>query len=207
MNFLRALFPKQITAKPERRHPPKKAIARNPRPATRNAQPIGKDVELTRLAAEMLRGLGCEEMAGRVVVCWSGRLTSTAGHAKPGEGLVALNPRLREFPEEVDRTLRHEVAHLVVFAKARGRRVAAHGPEWRGACALLGIPGESRCHDLPLPRRQRAKPHVYGCPRCDFVVRRVKPMRSPGRVACRTCCQQHAGGRFDARFGLVKRRE
>lgn len=162
---------------------------------------------MTRAAAEMLRGLGCEEMAAKVAVVWSRRLTSTAGHAKPTEALVALNPRLREFPEEVDRTLRHEVAHLVVFAKAKGRKVAAHGPEWRGACALLGIPGESRCHDLPLPRRQMSKPHVYGCPRCDFVVRRVKPMRAPGRVACRTCCREFAGGRFDARFGLVKRRE
>ena len=165
---------------------------------------VGKDAELTRRAAEMLRGLGCEEMAAKVAVCWSGRLTSTAGHAKPTEALVALNPRLREFPDEVDRTLRHEVAHLVVFAKSRGRRVAAHGPEWRGACALLGIPGENRCHDLPLPRRQRAKPHAYRCPRCEFVVRRVKPIRAPVRVACRSCCKEHAGGKYDARFALMK---
>ena len=204
MDFLRALFPRQTPAA----RSAKQAVVRRPRrAATRHVSPGGKDAALTRSAAEMLRELGCEEMAARVAVVWSGRLTSTAGHAKPAEGLVALNPRLREFPEEVDRTLRHEVAHLVVFAKAKGRRVAAHGSEWRGACALLGIPGEARCHHLPLPRRQMARPHVYGCPRCDFVVRRVKPLRAPGRVACRTCCQQFAGGRFDARFGLVKRRE
>ena len=164
-------------------------------------------MELTRQAAELLRGLGCDETAAKVAVCWNARLTSTAGHAKPSEALVALNPRLREFSHEVDRTLRHEVAHLVVAAKAQGRRVAAHGSEWRGACALLGIPDESRCHDLPLPRRQREKPHAYQCARCEFVVRRVKPIRQPGRVACRACCKRYAGGKYDARFALVKVRE
>ena len=193
IDFLRGLFPKQATARP--------ATARAPKIAA------GQDAELTRQAAEMLRRLGCEEMAARVAVCWSARLTSTAGHAKPAGALVALNPRLREFPDEVDRTLRHEVAHLVVFAKAKGRKVAAHGPEWRGACALLGIPGESRCHTLPLPRRQMEKPHAYRCARCGFVVRRVKPIRQPGRVACRACCKTYAGGKYDARFALVKVRE
>ena len=193
MDFLRALFPRQTAKKP---------VAAGRRPAKKTT--AGRDPELTQQAAEMLLGLGCDEMAGKVAVCWSGRLTSTAGHAKPTEALVALNPRLREFPDEVDRTLRHEVAHLVVFARARGRKVAAHGPEWRGACALLGIPGESRCHTLPLPRRQRERPYAYRCPRCECVVRRVKPLKMPLRVACRACCKLHAGGRYDARFTLVK---
>ena len=191
MDFLRSLFPRRNTKKPT--PPPPRAPRRT-----------GQDPALTRLAADLLRNLGCDETAAKVTVCWNARLTSTAGHAKPAESLVALNPRLRDFPAEVDRTLRHEVAHLVVAAKSRGRRVAAHGPEWRGACALLGIPGEARCHDLPLPRRQREKPHAYRCARCGFVVRRVKPLRQPGRVACRACCRQHAGGKYDARFALVK---
>ena len=192
LDFLRVLFPRQSVSPPATARPARR------RPAA------DRDEDLTRVAAEWLRGLGCEEMAGKVAVGWSARLTSTAGHAKPTQALVALNPRLREFPDEVDRTLRHEVAHLVVFAKARGRRVAAHGAEWRGACAMLGIPGESRCHTLPLPRRQMERPHAYRCPGCGTEVRRVKPIKPRVQLACRECCRRHAGGRFDARFVLVK---
>lgn len=164
----------------------------------------GRDEDLTRQAADLLRSVGCDDVARRVAVCWSGRLTSTAGLAKPARSLVVLNPRLREFPEEVDRTLRHELAHLVVASKARGRKVAAHGPEWRGACAALGIPGESRCHTLPLPRKQMRRPHVYRCPGCGFELRRVRALKPRARLACRACCQRHAGGRFDRRFEFVK---
>ncbi len=188
-DFFRSLFPRPDT-------PPIAPRAAPP--------PPGKDEVLTRLAADLLRGLGCDEMAARVAVCWNHRLTSTAGLAKPARAQVVLNPRLRDFPDEVDRTLRHEVAHLVVAAKARGRRVAAHGPEWRGACAALGIPGEDRCHTLPLPKRQMHRPHVYRCPRCAFELRRTRAIKPRTRLACQTCCKQHAGGRFDGRFEFVK---
>lgn len=188
--FFRALFARPIAAPPP--------------PTSRRAALPGRDEELTRQAADLLRSVGCEEAAGKVVVGWSPRLTSTAGLAKLARWEVVLNPRLREFPDEVDRTLRHEVAHLVVAAKARGRRVAAHGPEWRGACAALGIPGESRCHTLPLPRQQRARPHVYRCPGCGFELRRTRPIKPRARLACRDCCRQHASGRFDARFEFIK---
>ncbi len=190
-DFFRLLFPRKEPPS----SPPRKPIVRVPQ---------GQDPELTRLAAELLRGMGCEEVATRVAVCWNPRLTSTAGLAKPAQNLVVLNPHLRDFPDEVDRTLRHEVAHLVVSAKARGRRVAAHGPEWRGACALLGIPGESRCHTLPLPRREVKRPHVYRCPRCDFELRRTRAIKPRTRLACQVCCKKHAGGRFDGRFEFVK---
>lgn len=146
-------------------------------------------------------------MAAHVAVCWSARLTSTAGLAKPAQAQVTLNPLLRKFPGEVDRTLRHEVAHLVVSVRHHGRRrVAAHGPEWRRVCAELGIPDESRCHTLPLPRRPRARPYVYRCPKCDFVLRRTRAIKRRTRLACRTCCKLHAGGRFDGQFELVRRK-
>ena len=48
----------------------------------------------------------------------------TAGMAYPSRGLIHLNPRLREFgDDEVNRTLRHELAHLLAHHRA-GRRVA-----------------------------------------------------------------------------------
>ena len=176
------------------------------RPAPAPALPAGptSDVSLTHEAAALLRAAGCADLAGRVSVTWHRRLTSTAGLARPQRAQVLLNPRLRAFPDEVDRTLRHELAHLVAFDRARGRRITAHGPEWKRACGDLGIPGESRCHTLPLPRREVARRHVYRCPRCDFRLRRVRPIKARRRLACMDCCKRYAGGRFDRRFVFIK---
>ena len=162
------------------------------------------DAELTRKAANLLRGAGCRIIAVRVTVAWHPRLSSTAGLARPADVLVLLNPRLKEYAEEVDRTLRHELAHLIAFVRAKGRRIKAHGPEWKKACVDLGIPGESRCHALPLPRRLITRRHVYRCPRCHFILRRVRPIRARRRLACLDCCKLHARGRYDSRFEFVK---
>ncbi len=176
------------------------------RPATHRRGGRGTlDADLTRTAADLLRGCGCHGLAGRVAVRWNRRLTTTAGLARSAEAEVSLNPRLKEFPAEVDRTLRHELAHLLATERAGRRRIAAHGPEWRQACADLGIPGESRCHDLPLPRRRQARRHAYRCPGCAFLLHRARPVdKRRRRLACHECCQQYAGGRFDARFEFVK---
>lgn len=168
----------------------------------------GADPALTRHAAALLRPLpGCARLAERVQVRWHGRLSSSAGHARAGPGLVLLNPRLREFHGEEERTLRHELAHLVAFERATGflrrKRIAPHGPEWRQACAELGIPDETRCHTLPFPRRQAARPFGYRCPVCRVVVWRARPLPRRRALACGACCKQHARGRFDPRFRLV----
>src|SRR6266446_8423633 len=52
--------------------------------------------------------------------------------------------------DEVDRTLRHELAHLLAQFRVGRRRIAPHGPEWREACRDLGIADEARCHNLPF---------------------------------------------------------
>jgi predicted SprT family Zn-dependent metalloprotease len=41
--------------------------------------------------------------------------------------------------DEIDRTLRHELAHLLAQFRVGRRRIAPHGPEWRIACRDLGI--------------------------------------------------------------------
>lgn len=168
----------------------------------------GPDEALTRHAASLLRPLpGCARLAERVRVRWHGRLSSAAGCARAAQAVVLLNPRLRDFPGEEERTLRHELAHLAAFERAAGflrrLRIAPHGPEWRQACVELGIPGEARCHALPFPRRQAARPFGYRCPGCGVVVRRVRPIPRRRALACGACCKRHAGGRFDPRFRLV----
>lgn len=159
------------------------------------------DPALTATASLLALTLNLNELASRLTVRWNGRLSSAAGLARPAQSLILLNPRLREFPGEIDRTLKHELAHLVAAARHPRRRLAPHGPEWRRACADLGIPGESRCHTLPLPRRKVHRPHVYQCPACEYILRRVRPINiRRRRLACRDCCALHAGGKFDPRF-------
>jgi SprT protein len=154
-------------------------------------------------ATELLRKVGAPALADVVVVRWNPRLRNTAGLAYPSRNLVLLNPRLAQFgPDEIDRTLRHELAHLLAHHRAGRKRIEPHGPEWRTACRDLGLPNESRTHDLPLPRHRVPPKHFYRCPNCELLVPRVRPLKRAS--ACLKCCRTHNGGRFDARFRFVK---
>jgi predicted SprT family Zn-dependent metalloprotease len=132
-------------------------------------------------------------------------MRTTAGRAHYEAMRIELNPGLINLPgidghAEVDRTLRHELAHLVAYLRAGGRRIDPHGAEWRRACSDLGIPGESRCHSLPFAARQIERKYLYLCPACGVEVPRVRKFRRP--VACYSCCRKHSGGRYDDRFRL-----
>ncbi len=132
-------------------------------------------------------------------------MRSTAGLAYIGRSLITLNPRLREFGDaEIDRTLRHELAHLLAQHRSGKRRIAPHGKEWQRACRDLGLKDESRCHNLPLPTRRMERKHLYQCPACAAVISRARPMRR--RAACLGCCKKHSGGKYDDRFRLTKLR-
>lgn len=177
----------------------------SPRPAAPPSQPPPPDSvnALESRARHLLAKLKCEALAARVRVRWNPRMRSTAGTALANKSLITLNPRLQEFgAEEVDRTLRHELAHLLAHFRAGRRRIAAHGPEWQQACRDLGLHDEKRCHTLPLPRRQMQARHFYRCPACAQDLRRVRPLR--GKTACLACCRRHSGGRYDDRFRFVR---
>lgn len=144
---------------------------------------------------------GGAQIQPRVLVRWNSRMRSTAGRAFWPECRVDLNPRLIEFGlDEVRRTLLHELAHLLAYARVGRRRIAPHGVEWQVACADLGIPGEPVTHRLPLPRVQQKRKWSYFCPNCKIEVQRVR--RITRKVACASCCKQFNGGRFSARFVL-----
>jgi len=178
-------------------------------PAPKRPRPIpvttsSDDAALLARAREILREAGCHTLASRVRVEWSARLKTTAGIACFRDYLVRLNPQLQRFPAaEADRTLRHELPHLLAHERAGRRRIAAHGPEWRAACATLGIPDESRCHTLPLQGRRRQERRLcYVCKSCGQQVLRVRPFKH--RSACLDCCRRHNQGRYDERFRFVK---
>ena len=160
-----------------------------------------RDVDLEFKARELLRQLGAGKLARQVRVEWNPRMKSAVGRADIREKLVSLNPRLQDHGlAEIDRTLRHELAHLLAQFRVGRRRIAPHGPEWREACRDLGIADEARCHNLPFATKTYAARFVYRCPNCQQEFPRVR--RSRRAIACLACCRKHNGGNFDARFRL-----
>ena len=156
---------------------------------------------LLQRARQLLCSLGARRIATELRVEWNSRLRTAAGRADYHEKLISLNPRLVEHPSEVDRTLRHELAHILAqFREKRRRRISPHGPEWQQACRDLGIADEKRCHTLPFPAKHYARRYIYRCPNCRRGFARVRKIKRT--VACLACCRAHNGGDFDVRFRL-----
>lgn len=163
----------------------------------------GIDQERTMECAELARALGMKKLATRVVVQWNKRMRSTAGRASWPEGKIELNPKLAELaPDEIHATMLHELAHLVAYARAGRKRIAAHGVEWRQACSELGIPNERATHSLPLPSRRMQRKWRYTCPECGEGFDRVRRMKR--YVGCYACCKVHHGGYYHRKFRLVE---
>jgi SprT protein len=163
--------------------------------------PSRRDVDLETEARQLLRSLGAKRIATKLRVEWNSRLKTAAGRADYREKLISLNPRLVEHPAEIDRTLRHELAHILAqFREKSRRRISPHGPEWQQACRDLGIAGEKRCHTLPFPAKHYAPRFIYRCPNCRQDFHRVRRIKRT--VACLACCRAHSGGEFDPRFRL-----
>ena len=167
-----------------------------------------QNLDLETTARELLRSLGAARIASELRVEWNSRLKTAAGRADYREKLISLNPLLLNFDsvngqsgsDEIDRTLRHELAHLLAQWRVGRRRIAPHGPEWREACRDLDIADEARCHSLPFATKAYAVRFVYRCPNCKAEFPRVRRIRRA--IACLACCRKYNGGDFDARFRL-----
>jgi SprT protein len=163
-------------------------------------QSRGRDVMWETIARHLLRALGSQRLARKLRVEWHPRLKTSAGRADYRSRLISLNPQLAHHPAEIDRTLRHELAHILAQWRARRRRILPHGVEWQQACRDLGISGEKRCHSLPFPAKRLAHRYLYRCPNCQRDFPRVRRIKRA--VACLACCRKHNGGDFDVRFRL-----
>ncbi len=159
-----------------------------------------RDTDLESKARALLSALGAVKLAREVRLEWNPRLKTVAGRADFREKLISLNPLLKDHSDEIDRTLRHELAHLLAQFRVGRRRIAPHGPEWRQACRHLGIADEARCHNLPFASKSFPPRFVYRCPNCRREFPRVRRIRRA--IACLACCRKHNGGDFDARFRL-----
>ncbi len=161
----------------------------------------GLDALLTQRAREWLIHLGLSPASCNVEVLWNGRLKTTAGTACVRTMRVELNPRLHELGlEQISRTLRHELAHLVAHVRSgkRAHRIQTHGVEWRRACAALGIAGEPAFHDLPFERRSLARKYAYECPNCGLIAYRVRKFER--FTACFQCCKKYNRGVYHPKF-------
>ena len=168
------------------------------------------DYRLTEEARHLLRGIGEAELGRSVIVCWNRRMRREAGRAWLQELRVDLHPGLKVVEgaqTEVDRTLRHELAHLVAQHRAGERYIPPHGAEWKQACCELGIPGEKATHNLPLGGAGREKRYAYRCPKCGVTLRRARKMTR--QCACLKCCREWNEGEFceDFVFELVEQVE
>ncbi|MBK1881578.1 SprT-like domain-containing protein [Luteolibacter pohnpeiensis] len=168
-------------------------------------RPNAQDHALTAWCDEAAKSLGLRDLGERVVVAWNGRMQTTAGRAWWPDRYIELNPKLKDCPpEELWRTLKHELAHLVAYERAGRRRIDPHGGEWQQACADLGIAGEQPFHNLPFKRRRMKRNHAYICPNCLVTLHRVRPIQRA--VACYSCCKKYNKGNYHERFRLMERR-
>jgi predicted SprT family Zn-dependent metalloprotease len=166
------------------------------------AGPTAETAVLLRIARDLLHALGAARIARDLRVEWNSRLKTAAGRADYRFKLISLNPQLAHHPAEIERTLRHELAHILAQFRAGRRRIFPHGIEWRQACRDLEIGDEKRCHNLPFAARTYATRFIYRCPNCRQEFRRVRCVRRA--VACLACCRRHNGGDFDPRFQLQR---
>jgi predicted SprT family Zn-dependent metalloprotease len=176
---------------------------RRTKKSTGEGQAVGsiRAADIEAIARELLRSLGAARLATKLRVEWNPRLKTVAGRADYSEKLISLNPMLVDHPAEIDRTLRHELAHILAqFREKRRRRISPHGVEWQQACRDLRIPDEKRCHTLPFPAKQYARRFIYRCPNCRRDFPRVRKIKRT--VACLACCRAHNRGEFDVRFRL-----
>lgn len=162
-----------------------------------------EDAGLTAWCVEASKTLALHELGRKVRVSWNPRMQTTAGRAWWPDRAIELNPKLKECePDELWRTLKHELAHLVAYERCGRRRIEPHGAEWQAACRDLGIPGEQPFHTLPFKRRRMRRNHAYVCSNCFAVIHRVRPITRA--VACYECCRKFNQGAYHDRFRLIK---
>jgi predicted SprT family Zn-dependent metalloprotease len=169
-------------------------------PTSKTAIPKAFGIALQSQVRALLRSNGAGRIANQVRVEWNPRLKTCAGRADYRHKLITLNPELTQHPGEVDRTLRHELAHLLAQFRAGRHRISPHGTEWQQACRDLAIADERRCHNLPFAAQVGPARFVYRCTNCGEEFRRVRRIRRA--VACLACCRTYNHGRFDPRFRL-----
>jgi len=143
------------------------------------------------------------DLAERVSISFSPRLTRSLGRTNPSRGVVRLAVHLQDAPPEtLEEVLCHEVAHVAVHHR-HGPGAKPHGPEWADyvrkagfeprvkAPAVLGDEGRGGMVKPPAP--QAAATFEHRCPVCHTTRLARRPMPS---WRCAECLDAGLPGRM-----------
>lgn len=161
--------------------------------------------QITDLIQIVCQTAGMPEMAQKISVEWSSRMTRCAGKAYLQRKLIRLsNPIWALAGDEANEdTIVHETCHILVYwewaNRARGRLKSAnspprpHGPEWQQLMRKCGYEPK-RCHsvDTSAIRKKRIRYRFdCGCKEGHLVSRQLTAKIRAGRqYVCRLCSQR-----------------
>ena len=116
-------------------------------------------------------------------------------HMYYGNSIQLSTPWMLKLPmEQVDRVIRHEIAH------ALAPRDEGHGRIWKEMCCVVGIPDETRCFEDKVIgkefRKETAK-WKQECPTCGKTNYRYK--RTYSAQSCGVC----SGGSYNEQHKVV----
>jgi len=173
-------------------------IATVNKPLKENELALDDRGEVARLLGGWGRLWGVADLAQRVRVERSARLSASLGLCYPLKGRIALNPVLfkpanRALLIEV---LCHEAAHMAARLLAR-RRIKPHGPEWRRLMRMAGY--EPRVRIAPhavfgYKRVNKRRAHYLYRHTCTECGARFTARRTDHRWRCAACYDGGSGG-------------
>ncbi|HSK91662.1 MAG TPA: SprT-like domain-containing protein [Euzebyales bacterium] len=141
------------------------------------------------------RTWGMPDLAATCTVRFSTRMTRSFGKAVAVTGQITVAARLLDGDHALLReVLCHEAAHIATFRRY-GRRVAAHGPQWRALMRSAGyvprvtLPADPRS----APYRPRPRRYLHECPACGA---RRTAARTMSRWRCGRCRAAGRRGRL-----------
>ncbi len=132
-------------------------------------------------------------------IAWNPLLRRLTGRITYGRRLIEIatfHYRRYGYADAVA-TLEHEMLHLYLH---RLRLPSGHNRLFKREAKRLGI---RVFHDNDYRRNTPPRDrYMYSCPACSRMVFRQRRV-SHRRLACGTCCREHAGGAWDPRFQLA----
>jgi predicted SprT family Zn-dependent metalloprotease len=144
-------------------------------------------------SAEYFLLWGRPELAGSVIIQFSGRLRSSLGRTRVDVRRVRLNPLLASANEQLlNEVLCHELAHIAVYERF-GTSVKPHGSEWASLVQRAGFEPRLRHSVTGEKPPTAAQRFEHLCPVCQ-TIRYAK--RSMTRWRCGSCVDAGLEGKL-----------
>jgi predicted SprT family Zn-dependent metalloprotease len=119
--------------------------------------------------------------SSEIILEWSGRLTASAGvcYRKPKNSVIRLSTHYhKDFPEEIENTLLHEMIHL---------KVKGHGPEFKKEInRIISLGGKVKRFSKRRATKKRIN-WIYKCKKCSKQYERNRKITTLKRYRCGIC--------------------